>query len=137
MKHALLLLCIAISVGTYCQEEVAFEQDVLVEPEFEGGLMALHDAIQENVIYPKEAKRKKKEGVVDISFLITKEGYVTDLKVEKGLGRGCDQAALEAMRQVQHQKWQPAVRFGEPVAYRFEMPVIFQLKGKKAKRKKK
>jgi len=103
--------------------------------------MALHDEIQKNLIYPKEPKRQGVEGVVDISFLITKEGLLTDLQVEKGLNVACDEAALEAVQKVQYKKWQPAVRFGNPVAYRFEMPVIFQLpaepvKGKKGKRKK-
>lgn len=81
--------------------------------------------IQSKLQYPAEAVRNKVEGRVIIAFIIDKEGDVTDASVEKGIGLGCDEAALNAVRQLP--RFTPAKQDGEPVFVRFMVPVQFAL----------
>ncbi len=68
--------------------------DVDICPEPIGGIKA----IQERVVYPKEAKQYGLEGNVSIVATINKEGFVTASEIIKGLGLGCDEAALKAVK---------------------------------------
>ena len=80
--------------------------------------------IQSKIKYPAEAVRNKVKGKVIISFVIDKEGNVTDILIEKGIGSGCDQAALNAVRQLP--RFAPGRQDGQPVAVRFVVPIQFE-----------
>jgi TonB family protein len=80
--------------------------------------------IQSKLKYPAEAVRNKVKGRVIISFVIDKEGNVTDAFIEKGIGSGCDQAALNAVRQLP--QFAPGKQDGQPVAVRFVIPIQFE-----------
>ncbi|MDH5366493.1 MAG: energy transducer TonB, partial [Cyclobacteriaceae bacterium] len=75
--------------------------------------------------YPKEAKKKGIEGKVFVEFIINKKGEVTQLKVLKGIGSGCDNAALEAMQNVED--WNPAKHNGKIVSQKIVLPINFEL----------
>ncbi|MBC6608464.1 TonB family protein [Hymenobacter sp. BT188] len=79
--------------------------------------------IQSKLKYPAEAVRSKVKGRVIIAFIVDKEGNVTDASVEKGIGSGCDEAALNAVRQLP--RFTPGKQNGEPVAVRFVVPIQF------------
>jgi TonB family protein len=80
--------------------------------------------IQSKLKYPTEAVRNKVKGRVIISFVIDKEGNVTDAFIEKGIGSGCDEAALNAVRQLP--RFGPGKQDGQPVAVRFVVPIQFE-----------
>jgi TonB family protein len=83
---------------------------------------AIHIAIPE---YSDEARRKKIQGVVLVSTLVTEQGEPTDVRVEKGLGYGLDENAIAA---VSKYHFQPAMdRDGKPVAVRIHIEVSYQL----------
>ncbi|WP_394368490.1 TonB family protein [Hymenobacter qilianensis] len=80
--------------------------------------------IQSKLEYPAEAVRNKVEGRVIIAFVIDKEGNVTDASVYKGIGSGCDEAALNAVRQLP--RFKAGKQDGKPVMVRFMVPIQFE-----------
>lgn len=91
------------------------------QPEIIGGQKALY----ENLIYPKECKEAEVQGRVILQFVVTKEGSVRDAEVVRGIGSGCDQAALNAVNTLQ---FKPGKQQGKAVNVRFSLPILFQLK---------
>jgi len=105
------------------QDEEEEEQIFVVveqQPELIGGLQQL----QANVDYPELARQAGIEGRVVVSFIVNKEGEVESPKVVRGIGGGCDEEALEA---VKNAKFKPARQRGRPVKVRYSLPVTFRL----------
>ncbi len=89
-------------------------------PELIGGLTEL----QKKVVYPEEAKKKGIEGRVVLQFIVDENGNVIDPKITRGIGGGCDEAALEALSEVE---FKPGIKNGIPVNTQYSLPVIFRL----------
>ncbi len=89
-------------------------------PEPIGGIAA----IQSKIIYPEIAKRAGVEGRVYVLAFVNKDGDVTKAKVLKGIGAGCDEAALKA---VEETKFKPGKQRGKPVNVQVSIPVVFKL----------
>lgn len=96
---------------------VAVEQ----EPEIIGGQKALYEKLE----YPASCKRANIEGRVILQFVVNTDGSVQDVKVMRGIGGGCDKAAVEAIQSV---KFKPGRQRGKPVRVRFSLPILFQLR---------
>lgn len=103
-------------------EEEEPEVFVIVErmPELVGGIGAL----QKKVTYPEIARMAGIEGRVIIEFVIDERGNVTNPKVVRGIGGGCDEEALRAVSEV---KFKPGMQRGRPVKVRYTLPVTFRL----------
>lgn len=89
-------------------------------PRIVGGSGALYL----NINYPPEALRKRIEGRLELTFTVTKEGDVRQVRVSKSLHPLCDSAAVEGLRSV---RFKPAKRNGEAVPVRMSLPVRFRL----------
>ncbi len=74
--------------------------------------------------YPEIARRAGIEGRVIVQFIIDQEGNVVDPVVVRGIGGGCDEAALEAAK---HLKFTPGHQRGRAVKVRYSLPIIFRL----------
>ncbi|HED37141.1 MAG TPA: energy transducer TonB, partial [Ignavibacteria bacterium] len=81
-------------------------------------------AIQSKIVYPEIAKRAGVEGRVYIKAFVNKYGIVTKAVVLKGIGAGCDVAALKA---VEETKFIPGRQRGKAVNVQVAIPVIFKL----------
>lgn len=82
-------------------------------------------AIQEKVVYPKEAKEKKIEGKVYVLAYIDENGNVTNSEIIKSVVPLLDSAAAKAVRQV---KFTPAKQRGKKVKVQVTVPIVFKLK---------
>jgi TonB family protein len=89
------------------------------------GMAHFYKEISKVMIYPKAARKKKIQGKVFVQFIIDKEGNITEPKVIKGIGGGCDEVALDAIRK--SSKWIPGNQRGRPVKQRYTLPLIFSL----------
>ncbi len=89
-------------------------------PEPIGGMKS----IQEKILYPELAKRAGIEGRVFVLAFIDETGNVADAKVIRGIGAGCDEAALEAVKQT---KFSPGKHKGELVKAQVAIPIQFKL----------
>ena len=94
-------------------------------PEFPGGVEALMDFVGKNVKYPEEAKEKEISGRVFVSFVIEKDGSVSNVKVLRGIGGGCDEEAVRVIKGMP--KWKPGIQKGKPVRVSYMMPINFKL----------
>ena len=90
-------------------------------PEPVGGLPEIYKMIQ----YPEIAKRAGVQGKVYVMAFINEEGGVDDVKVIKGIGAGCDEATVEAVKKA---KFVPAQSGGKPAKVKMSMQFQFQLK---------
>jgi protein TonB len=89
-------------------------------PEPIGGIAA----IQQLITYPEIAKRAGVEGKVYVLAFVDESGNVTNAKIIKGIGAGCDEAAIDAVRQT---KFKPGKQRGTPVKVQVSIPIVFKL----------
>ena len=94
-------------------------------PQYTGGESALMKYVSENIKYPEKAKEDGIQGRVFISFVIEKDGSVSNVKVVRGIGGGCDEEAARVIAGMP--KWQPGMQKGKPVRVNYMMPVFFKL----------
>jgi protein TonB len=110
-------------------EESAEEQQIfmVVEsmPAFPGGETELHRYLAENIKYPQMAKESGIQGRVFVTFVVERDGKVTDVKVLRGIGGGCDEEAIRVVKNMP--KWTPGKQRGKPVRVQFNLPVKFTL----------
>jgi TonB family protein len=87
------------------------------------GMENYYSFITSNMKYPKEAKEQGIEGKVFVEFVIEKDGSLTNLKVLKGIGHGCDDEAMRVL--AMSPPWNPARQRSLPVRQRMVMPIVF------------
>jgi protein TonB len=102
------------------EEEPTYFVAVEEMPEPIGGIKA----IQEKIVYPEIAKRAGVEGKVYILAFVDESGNVTKAQILKGIGAGCDEAALDAVLKT---KFKPGKQRGKPVRVQVSIPVVFKL----------
>jgi protein TonB len=109
------------------QEEKVDEIFTIVEqqPEPVGGIRAFYDYVSQNLKYPKTAQRSNIQGRVYIEFVVEKDGRLTDIKVIKGIGGGCDEEASRIIGEAP--SWKPGKQRGRPVRVKMVMPILFRL----------
>jgi periplasmic protein TonB len=116
-----------ITMGV-AEEEI--EEDVIFtvvedQPQFPGGESARVKFLSDNLRYPTMAREAGIQGTVFVTFVVERDGSVTDVRVLRGIGGGCDE---EAVRVVQNMpRWQPGRQRGQPVRVQFNMPIRFML----------
>lgn len=69
-----------------------------VMPAFEGGMSNFYKYMGKHIKYPKRAKQLGVEGRVFLQFVVEKDGSLSDIRVIKGIGAGCDEEALRVMQ---------------------------------------
>lgn len=94
-------------------------------PEFPGGSAKMMEYITKNLVYPSEAKKNKIEGRVFVSFIVEKDGSITNVKVLRGLGSGCDEEAIRIVEKMPN--WTPGSNSGKPINVKFTLPIRFSL----------
>jgi len=103
------------------QNEPTYFVAVEEMPEPIGGLQA----IQEKIIYPEIARRAGVEGKVYVLAFIDESGTVTRAEVTKGIGMGCDEAAIDAVLKT---KFKPGMQRGKPIKVQVTVPISFKHK---------
>jgi protein TonB len=105
-------------------EDVVFM--VVEQPaEFPGGMEAMMKFLQKNMKYPAVARRMGIEGSVFVSFVVDREGKISDLNVIKGISAECDQEAVRVIKLMP--SWKPGKQNGRAVKSRFVLPIKFKL----------
>ncbi|MBN1300440.1 MAG: energy transducer TonB [Melioribacteraceae bacterium] len=89
-------------------------------PEPIGGI----EGIQKKIVYPEIAKRAGVQGRVFVKAFVDENGNVSKVELIKGIGAGCDEAAITAVQQT---KFKPGKQRGKPVKVQVTVPVLFKL----------
>mgnify|MGYP000625083876 CR=1 FL=1 len=95
-------------------------------PQFPGGETKLYEFISKKMKYPSQAKESGVQGKVYVQFVVNTKGEITNAKVIRGIGSGCDQEALRIVKMMP--KWKPGIQRGKPVNVKFILPFNFSLR---------
>lgn len=96
-------------------------------PEYIGGEAARIQFLNDNIIYPKKARRNNIMGVVYLSFNLSKEGEVEEVEILRGVHPVLDAEAIRVVKKIPN--WKPCKIDGENVRIQFNMPIKFTLAG--------
>lgn len=111
------------------EEEEIVEAEIftVVEemPEFPGGPAKMMEFIQKNVKYPMLARESDIQGRVFVDFVVEPDGSITNVKILRGIGGGCDEEAIRVVESMP--KWKPGKQRGSAVRVSFRAPIIFKL----------
>jgi protein TonB len=99
--------------------------DIQKPPSFPGGEGELMKFLSKNIEYPTLAKENNIQGVVALTFVVGKDGSVSDVQVVKDIGGGCGKEAVRVVKAMP--KWVAGEANGNPVKVRFTLPVRFRL----------
>lgn len=114
-------------------EEVVEEEEqtifMVVEESasFPGGIQEMTNFIKNNLKYPQQARETGTQGKVFVTFVVERDGSLTDVKVLRDIGSGCGEEAVRVVKSMP--KWKPAKQRGKPVRMQFNLPVAFTLAG--------
>ncbi|MBE0661458.1 MAG: energy transducer TonB [Bacteroidales bacterium] len=116
-----------IEVEQQTPTDISEEIFIVVEepPSFNGGDEARIKYISENIKYPEEARAKGIQGTVFVTFVVEADGSVSDVKILRGIGGGCDEEAVRVIESMP--KWIPGKQRGQAVRVQFNMPIRFVL----------
>lgn len=115
----------APSVKPETEEQPQPFGSVEVNPEYPGGESAWTKFLQKNLHYPSQAIESGIGGKVYISFVVEKDGHLTDFKILRSVGYGLDEEAIRVLKLVP--PWKPGIQNGRPVRVMYTMPFNFQL----------
>lgn len=94
-------------------------------PAFPGGESARMKYLRDNIIYPRTAKESNIQGPVFVAFVVERDGSITDVRLLRGIGGGCDEEALRVVQSMP--KWTPGKQRGIPVRVEYSMSIKFVL----------
>lgn len=94
-------------------------------PEFPGGSSALMEFLSDNVKYPAECVKDSIQGRVVVTFIVEKDGSITEAKVVRSVHPQLDQEALRVVGLMP--KWRPGSMNGQRQRVRYTLPVKFKL----------
>lgn len=120
---------IEVYVPPVMEEEEVVEAEIftVVEsmPEFPGGPAKMMEYIAKNIKYPAMARESGIQGRVFVNFVVESDGSVSNVKVLRGIGGGCDEEAVRVVEAMP--KWTPGRQRGKAVRVSFNLPVRFTL----------
>ncbi len=95
-------------------------------PSFPGGETEMLKYLGKNIRYPAAAQRAGIEGIVVLSFVVSKTGEISEIQVIKSLGGGTDEEAMRVVKTMP--KWTPGKQNGRAVPVRYTLPVRYTIK---------
>ena len=105
--------------------------DVVDEmPQFPGGPSKLFEFLAKNIRYPAEAEKAGAVGRVIVSFVVEKDGSISNAKAVKAIHPALDAEALRVINSMP--KWTPGKKNGEATRVKYVVPVNFHLQNEKA-----
>ncbi len=116
-------------VAPEIEEEDVVEQEVftIVEemPSYPGGEAKMYEYLGKNIKYPQIARESGIQGRVFVNYVVEPDGSVSNVKVLRGIGGGCDEEAMRVVKAMP--KWKPGKQRGKAVRVSYTLPVVFKL----------
>ena len=111
-------------------EEVVEEPEIftIVEemPSFPGGEAELFKYLGSNIKYPAMARDAGIQGIVYVTFVVKEDGKISDVRVLRGVGGGCDEEAVRVVEKMP--SWKPGKQRGKSVRVQYNLPIRFTLR---------
>ena len=114
-------------VDSEIEEDVEQEVFQIAEemPQFPDGEQAMWQYIAKNIKYPQVAREADIQGRVLIGFVVEPDGSISNVKLLRGIGGGCDEEAMRVVKSMP--KWKPGRQRGKTVRVAYQIPVNFKL----------
>ena len=96
-----------------------------IAPSFQGGNEALFNFIEENLVYPAEARELQKEGIVQVRLYIDQDGKVSNIIVRDCETPCFEQSILDLVEKMP--RWNPATADGKKVKAGINLNITFEL----------
>jgi TonB family protein len=96
-----------------------------ISPEYNGGENARIKYLQESIKYPDFARERGIQGTVYTTFIVEKDGKLSQIRILRGIGGGCDEEAIRVVKAMPN--WNPGKEKGKPVRVQFNMPIKYTL----------
>lgn len=130
MRLIPILIVLFCCYEAQCQDTTVYfvlnENNHGIMPMFQGGEEKMSQKILVNLEYPQEAKAMGIQGKVYVTFVVEKDGSMSNEQVFMGIGGGCDEEALRVVRMLDG-KWSPGTIDGKPVRFLYTIPIRFTL----------
>jgi protein TonB len=120
LLFATIILAFPMMIGlSYIQEDpyLPFAQ---VMPAPIGGM----ESIYKHIVYPEVAKKAGVSGKVYVLVYINEKGNVDQVKVVRGIGAGCDEAAMAGVKSV---KFTPGKNDGNAIKVKLSLAIVFKM----------
>jgi len=116
-------------VPIFVEEEEVAEETIFTivedDPEFPGGQAALMQYLQSSLRYPTMAREAGIQGTVFVTFVVERDGSITDVRILRGVGGGLDEEAVRVVRNMP--RWKAGRQRGQAVRVQFNLPIRFVL----------
>ena len=99
-------------------------------PQFPGGMAGMMQYLSSNIRYPEDAREAGTQGRVIVSFIVEKDGSISNAKVAKPTYSSLDEEALRVVSAMPN--WMPGKQNGQAVRVKYSVPVSFRLGNKEA-----
>ena len=100
--------------------------DVVEEmPSFPGGQGALMSYLASNIKYPVVAQENGVQGRVIVSFVVERDGSISDVRVARSVDPSLDREAQRVVKSMP--RWKPGKQNGSAVRVKYTVPVVFRL----------
>jgi len=96
--------------------------------QFPGGVQAFSVFLAKSIQYPDEARKAKVQGKVFATFVVEKDGSLSNIKVLRGIGSGCDEEAVRVLKT--SPQWEPGKQNNLPVRQQYTVPISYTLPDK-------
>ena len=107
------------------EEETKVFDVVEQMPSFPGGQSALFQWLSNNIKYPVVAEENGVQGRVIVTFVVERDGSITDVRVVKSVDPSLDKEAVRVTKAMPH--WIPGKQNGSAVRVKYTLPVTFRL----------
>ncbi len=81
--------------------------------------------MQANIKYPESARKAGEEGRVFVSYVVEKDGRISNVSVLRGFDKDCDAEAVRVIKNMPN--WEPGQQRGKAVRVQYNMPIVFSL----------
>lgn len=89
------------------------------------GMTEFYADIANELQYPEQARKMGVEGKVFVEFIVNTNGALSDFKVLKGIGAGCDAEAIRVLKTMKD--WNAGTQDGTAVRQKLVLPIVFKL----------
>lgn len=114
----LLLLSSAFSLSSAAD-------DVIVMPEFPGGVEALKQYLTDNIVCPTTVRKMDITGEVVVEFTVERAGQLSGINIIKGVCSELDEEALRVVRNMP--RWKPGTKNGITTRVKMTLPINFKI----------
>ncbi len=94
-------------------------------PQYPGGMVEFMKWLTATLKYPEQALKRRIQGKVIVSFIVNKDGTLSDIKLSKSVNKLLDDEALRVARMMPN--WKPGIDQGKPCRTMIAIPIVFEI----------